>query len=254
MTYQVQAGEPVILVESDGTRHLVRAGGGAQRIQGLGVLDPARLVGLAWGSRIEQVGKTLTLLKPSTPDLLAALRRKAQIILPKDASRIVLECDVRAGSVVVEAGIGSAALTTVLARAVLPGGKVHTYELREDFAAWGRANLEAAGLMDAVDLKVQDVRGGIVEREVDAVILDMPDPGLAVPAAWEALRHGGHFASYSPLMTQVEATHQALQKQGFREARTMELLERAWVIGERGARPDFDMLGHTGFLTFARKY
>lgn len=254
MAERIAEGEPVILVDGEGRRYLVKAGGKGERIQGLGFLQTAPLVGMAWGARLEQVGKTLTLLKPSTTDLLAALRRKAQIILPKDAARILLECDVRAGSVVVEAGVGSAALTTALARAVQPGGRVHTYELREDFAAWGKENLDAAGLLGVVEVKVADVRAGIAERDVDAVILDMPDPWNAIPAAWEALRQGGHFGSYSPLVSQVEQTTAALLKQGFRDVRSLEILEREWVVGERGSRPSFDMLGHTGYLTFARRF
>jgi tRNA (adenine57-N1/adenine58-N1)-methyltransferase catalytic subunit len=249
----IQDHDRVILVDGEGQRWLVRAGAAGVRIPGLGVLDGRRLVGQPWGCRIEQVGKVLTALPPSTPDLLATVRRKAQIVQPKDAARIVLECDVRAGSRVVEAGVGSAALTIALARAVLPGGKVTTYELREDFAAWGRDNLEAAGLAQAVEVKLGDVRGGIAEWEVDAVVLDVPDPWMAVPAAWEALRIGGALACYSPLVSQVEQTHEAARKQGFQDLRTLELLERAWVVGERGSRPSFDMLGHTGYLTFARK-
>jgi tRNA (adenine57-N1/adenine58-N1)-methyltransferase len=249
----VQPGAPLILLDTGGGRHLVRAGRGVQRMRGLGVLDTARLVGLAWGSRVEQAGRQFTVLPPSTLDLMLALRRKAQVVLPKDAARILLECDVRAGSLVVEAGIGSASLTTALARAVQPTGRVVCYELREDFAAWGRENLEAAGLGSSVEVKVADVRAGIAERGADAVVLDIPDPWNAVPAAWDALRVGGHVASYSPLVSQVEQSVRALEKQGFGDARTLELLERAWVVGERGARPSFDMLGHTGFLTFARR-
>jgi tRNA (adenine57-N1/adenine58-N1)-methyltransferase len=250
---QVQAGEPVILLDERGERWLVRAGSVPERIRGLGFLDPARLVGMAWGARLEQAGKLLTLLRPGTVDLMQGVKRKAQVILPKDAARIVLECDVRVGARVVEAGIGSASLTTCLARFVLPGGQVHCYEVRDDFAQWGLENLRAAGLDAAVEVRVADVRQGIAERGVDAVVLDMPDPWNAVGAAWDALRPGGAFASYSPLVSQMEQTHAALGKQGFAEVRCLELLERAWVVGERGARPGFDMLGHTGFVTFARR-
>lgn len=250
----VKEGEPVILVDGEGRRYLVRAAGPPQRVRGLGTFDGAQLAGRPWGARIEQAGKLLTLLPPGTPDLLAALPRKAQVILPKDMARILLECDVHAGSVVVEGGAGSAWLTAALARAVKPGGRVVSYELREDFAAWARGNLEAAGLLDAVELKVADVRGGIAERGVDAVVLDIPDPWEAVAGAWEALRVGGHFASYSPLVSQVEQTVRTLEKQGFHDVRTLELLEREWVVGERGSRPSFDMLGHTGYLTFARRW
>jgi len=249
----VKRGDRVVLRDQGGRRYLVEAGAKAERIQGLAFFDPAKLVGMAWGAKLEHATKTLTVLPASTMDLLATLKRKAQIVLPKDAARILLECDVRAGSLVVEAGVGSAALTLALARAAQPGGRVVTYELREDFADWGRANLAAAGLAEVVDVRVADVRAGIAERGVDAVVLDMPDPWEAVPPAWDALRPGGHFAAYSPLVSQVEQTTRALAKQGFADLRSLELIEREWVVGERGSRPSHEMLGHTGYLTFARK-
>lgn len=249
---RIGPGELVALADEEGGRTLVRAQGGAQKLRGVGVFAPEKLVGLEWGSRLDHGSKTFRLLRPSIGDLVGGIARKAQIVLPKDASRILFECDVRAGARVVEAGIGSGALTTALAWAVAPTGKVHTYELREDFARWGRQNLELAGLDHLVEIKVADVTHGIAERDVDAVILDMPNPWDAVAAAKTALRGDGLFCAYSPLVSQVEHTHRALKAAGFAELRTMEIIERPWVVHEQGSRPAHEILAHTAFLTFAR--
>ncbi len=253
----IRPGDAVSLVDDAGDTYLVTAQEGPghmERIKGIGVLDLGKLSGLAWGSRFEHGTKTFTPFTPSTADLLAALPRKAQVILPKDAARIILECDIRAGQHVVESGIGSAHLTAALGRAVLPDGRVSTYEIREDFLAWGKGNVERARLASVVDAKLGDVTQGISERNVDAVVLDIPNPWDAVLHARDALRPGGYLASYSPLVTQVEDTHRAIRESGgFATPWTIETLERRWVVGPRGSRPDFGMLGHTAFLTFARR-
>jgi tRNA (adenine57-N1/adenine58-N1)-methyltransferase len=250
---RVQPGDIVALGDDEGARVLLRVEGGARKVRGVGILAPERLAGLSYGARVEHASRAFRVLRPGVADLVAGIDRKAQIVLAKDASRIVFECDVRSGARVVEAGAGSGALTTVLAWAVAPTGRVTTYELREDFAAHARANLEVSGLAPLVDIKIGDVTKGIAERDVDAVVLDMPNPWDAVEAAAAALRPDGRFAAYTPLVSQVEKTRQALAARGFFDVRTLELIERPWVVHEHGARPDFQMLGHTAFLTFARK-
>ncbi len=254
----IAAGDLVALVDEDHHRYLVRvpADGkpSVERVRGVGVFDSARLVGVPWATQLAHGNKSFLLLPPGTTDLVRGLARKAQIVLPKDAARIVIECDVRAGSVVVEAGIGSGALTTVLARAVAPTGRVVTFEVREDFAAWAMENLRRAGVDHLVDVRAGDVTQGMPGVSgADAVVLDIPDPWNAVEHAKRALRPGGFFAAYSPLVSQVEATQVALGRAGFAEVRTLETIEREWVVGERGSRPSFEMLGHTAFLTFARR-
>ncbi|HVL87845.1 MAG TPA: tRNA (adenine-N1)-methyltransferase [Candidatus Thermoplasmatota archaeon] len=251
------AGDPVLLLErteeGDVRKHLLRAGDKVERYRGLGVFDPGKLVGLAPGDRLRIGSKDLVLLTPTTADLLETLERRAQIVLAKEAGPILLHAGIVPGARVVEAGIGSGALTIVLAAAVGARGRVVTYELREDFAQVGRANVDRAGLGDRLEVRIGDVRRGIAEREADAVVLDIPDPWEAVAAAKEALRRGGALACYSPLVSQMEQTVRALEAAGFVDVRTIETLQREWVVGERGSRPSFDMLGHTGFLTFGRK-
>jgi tRNA (adenine57-N1/adenine58-N1)-methyltransferase catalytic subunit len=253
----VQPGDVVALVDEKGQRFLltVPTHGNPEvtRIRGVGVIDTAKLAGHPWAAPLAHGSKTFRVMPPGTVDLVQGLHRKAAIVQPKDAARILLECDVRAGSLVVESGIGSGALTVTLARAVAPTGRVVTIEYRQDFLDWARRNLEAAGVTEHVDLHLGDVTQGIPVSNADAVILDVPNPWDAVEHAKRALKPGGFLAAYSPLVSQVEATRVALGRAGFTDARTLELIEREWHLGERGSRPAHDMLGHTAFLTFARR-
>ncbi|MBA3044047.1 tRNA (adenine-N1)-methyltransferase, partial [archaeon] len=175
-----------------------------------------------------------------------------QIILPKDSAIIMLYCDVKNGCRIVEAGVGSGALTIALANFVRPDGKIISYEKRNDFADFAKRNIENAGLGEYVEIKLGDVTESIDEKNADAVILDIPNPWDAVKNAYNALKVCGHFCSYSPTMNQVEKTVKTL-KHDFIEIKTFETLQREIVVGEGGVRPSFDMLGHTGYLTFARK-
>jgi tRNA (adenine57-N1/adenine58-N1)-methyltransferase len=205
------------------------------------------------GKRWRVGGRSFLVLLPSIRDTVGAIRREAQIVGPKDAATLVWNCDLKPGDFVVEVGAGSGALTLTLAHAVGPTGRVVTYDLRPDFLTVARENVEASGFAGQVEFKVGDARSGIVEREADAFILDIPDPWLAVANAAQALRPCGHFASFSPNMEQVSQTVSALREQTFVEIRSLEIIEREIVARETGTHPSFAPLGHTGYLTFARK-
>lgn len=232
---------------------MVRAGGPPQRVAQLGVVNLDDLVGRRWGDRLRLGLVEYVLTRPILSDYLRRMERRAQIVLPKDAARIVFETGLNSGGRVLEAGVGSGGLTTVLAHAVAPAGRVYAYDLRSDHLDVGRRNVETAGWARVVDFKIGDVRGGVEERDLDAAVLDIPDPEAAIPVLHAALHPGAVLACYTPLIGQAERAAKALAASGYAEVRTLEQWERAWVIHERGARPDFAMLGHTGFLTFARR-
>ena len=186
-------------------------------------------------------------------DRLRALKRKAQIILPKDAAQIVIQCDITPGKTVLESGIGSGSLTTVLASMIQPDGMVFSYEIRDDFISHAQKNLEQSQLLDFVTIKEKDVTKGIDETNLHAIILDIPNPWDAVSHAWNALEVGGTLCTYSPLVSQMEQTIKTMQQKSFVDIRSFETLQREMIVKEQGSRPSFDMLGHTGYLTFARK-
>jgi len=240
-----------VLLDRQGRKWLVALEGDTLSVPGLGVLK-AEKVRAALGGVLAIGGASFYVLRPSARDLAETLERRAQIITAKDAALLLYYADVKPGDAVVEAGSGSGALTIALARAVGEAGRVTSYDMREDFLEVARENVGRAGLAGRVQFRHGDVRAGI-EGPVDAVVLDLPDPWNAVHAAYDALAPCGHLATYSPNMEQVKETVLAVGKLPFIEVRTVEVLEREMEVREQGVRPSFAALGHTGYLTVARK-
>ena len=220
-----------------------------------GYLRLKELIGKPYGLRVKSsLGAEFTVLKPTLRDLvLKRFRRITQIIYPKDVGLILTYTGIGPGFRVAEAGVGSGALTAFLAYYVRPNGKVYGYEVRQDFLKNARRNLAKTGLMDFIELKLKDVREGFDESELDAVVLDLPTPWEVVPRAYEALKNSGVFVSFSPTINQVEKTVEALRCWGFVSVETVECLVRNFKVKAGETRPETVMIGHTGYLVFARK-
>jgi len=225
---------------------------GATAVKGVGTMPP-HWDELPAGTPF-QVGKhKVTALPATTADQVATIRRKAQIILPKDASRILWELSPRPTDRILESGIGSGAMTIPLLAAV-PQGKVVAVELRSDFGEWARNNVPS-DMVERLEIHLGDLTKGLpptVSGPFDAVLLDQPEPWLALPFLAAHLSAGARVCCYCPQVGQMEAAARTMTGLGFHGVRALELIERAWEIKERGARPSFDGLGHTGFLIFGR--
>jgi len=244
--------EVYVLIDERNRRHLVSGDGGMARVPGLGVLSIEKLRG-SLGRRLVVGDRSVLVLPANRRDRMEGLDRKAQVIGPKDAAAILFHGDIGPGSVVVEAGAGSAWLTVALASAVGSQGRVISYEERPDFAAVAEGNLRRAGLLGRVTLRVADIALGIPDRDVDAVVLDLPDPWTVFDAAWKALRIGGSVVTFLPNVEQVRQAVEALREAPFAEVRTLEIIEREIEVKETGTKPSFAPLGHTGYITTARK-
>ncbi len=253
MNQEVQQGEIITLLDQKNKAYLINTSASTDLFRGVGVISPSDFIGKEYGSSIEIGNKRFYILPLSVSDALRGLKRKAQIILPKDAAQIILHCSIIPGTRVLESGIGSGSLTTVLASMIGENGQVISYDNREEFIIHALKNLTQAHLQNRVTTKLKDVTEGIDETDLDAVILDIPNPWEAVSHVWQALRPGGYFCTYSPLISQVELTMKEIRQQPFIDVRTIETIEREMIVGPRGTRPSFEMLGHTGYLTFARK-
>lgn len=241
----------VVLLDARGRKRLVPVDSGLVEVRGIGKVKTDGLRRLI-GRKLTLRERDYLVLQPSVRDLMETLRRRAQIVVPKDAAVIAFNCDVAAGDLVVEGGSGSGALTVALAHSVKPGGKIVSYDVRSDFIELARSNVERTGLGDLVEFKHHDICEIIEEREVKAVVLDIPEPWRALRTAKEALTPGGHLASYSPTVEQMRETVLALRDEDFVDIWTVEVLERRMEV-KRGTRPSFDMLGHTGYMTFGRR-
>jgi tRNA (adenine57-N1/adenine58-N1)-methyltransferase len=175
-------------------------------------------------------------------------------VTPKDAQYLLYLAGVGPGGRVAEAGAGSGALTTVLAWAVGPQGHVVSFDRRPDFLKVAQRNVESGGLGDRVEFRERDVaRDGFELTDLDSVILDLPEPWAVLPHARASLKIGGYVATYVPTYNQLEQSVRTMRIEGLEEVRSVELLERALHVGEGGTRPDFEMLGHTGFLASGRR-
>ena len=247
-------GDTVALKRAGAPALLVRLARGPQKIGEEGVLDLSGQIGQSAGGAVTWLGATYWALRPSLADLLSSLRRGAQIVTAKDAAQLLFLAGVGPGETVAEAGSGSGALTLVLAYAVGPTGRVISYDRRDDFLEAARSNVRRAGLEDRVTFRRRDVvTEGWDASDLSSVVLDLPEPWGALGSARSALAPGGYVATYTPTYNQLERTVRALRDLRFDEVRALEILERGLHVGDGGTRPDFEMLGHTGFLTTGRR-
>jgi tRNA (adenine57-N1/adenine58-N1)-methyltransferase catalytic subunit len=253
MKTHVEEHDIVVLIDENLRKIIVDTSGKTDKIRGIGVIDPASLIGNEYGKKLLIGSKHFWILQPSVQDKLQGIHRQAQIILPRDAAHILMNCAIEPGQTVLEAGIGSGSLTIALASAVAPTGRVISYDIRQEFIDHAMRNITQANLSRYVTTKIQDVTTGIDEKNLDAVILDIPNPWDAVLHAWNSLKIGGYLCTYSPLISQVEQTVKTIQQHPFIECKTYENIQREMIVSKHGTRPSFEMLGHTGYLTFARK-
>jgi len=199
------------------------------------------------GKKIKtHMGEEFHVVEPRPVDLLRKIKRAPQIVTFKDCGMIAGYTGLNKKDVVVEAGAGSAALTIFLAGIVK---KVHSYEVREEFYKVAKGNLVRCGIKN-VDLKNKDVKG-CKEKDVDVFVLDMGGPEKVVGVAKKALKPGGFLVVYSPVVEQVQRVYEKLE--GFVDVETRECITRKWDIGKNKTRPQTQRVGHTAFLTFARK-
>lgn len=256
----LQAGEKVLLIDSRDRRYLVTLATGKQFHSHAGVVEHDALIGLPEGSTVRSSGGAkLTAFRPTLAEFVLKMKRGAQVVYPKDVALILVYADVFPGATVLEAGSGSASLTLALARAVGDGGRVISYELRDDHHAQAVANVEAwyEGLgskPENLDLRVGDVFSDVEEEvHADRLVLDLPEPWHAVGTTTERLKPGGIMCCYLPTIPQVSQLVETMRRGGFGRIETMESLLRTWNVDGQSVRPDHRMVAHTGFVVTGRK-
>ena len=215
------------------------------------------LVGMPEGSVVSTTaGLKFTAFKPLLADYVLTMPRGATIVYPKDAAMILGLADVYPGARVLEAGVGSGALTISLLRAVGDAGSVHSVERRADFAENATSNIENYFGSPPTNwrLTVGDLQEQVVTDEYDRVILDMLAPWECVDLAAHALRPGGVFMAYVATTTQLSVTAEAIKADGrFTEPESSETIVRGWHHEGLAVRPQQRMIGHTGFLIQSRR-
>jgi len=249
-------GEPVIFIDRKQRVYYAHLKPGYKtNIRG-DMLPHDEIIGRQEGFRMLSQRETPFLVfRPTINDHVVNMPRGAQVIYPKDLGIMIQYADIYPGAKVVEAGLGSGALTTALLRAVGPSGHVISYEVRRDFIENAQGNLKKF-LGDTPNHTIREVN--IYEKfeddDVDRLLLDLPEPWKVAHLAAPKLRNGAVLCSYSPTIFQVKSFCESLRKQRcFVDLLTLETLLRRWNVEQISVRPELRMVGHTAFLTFARK-
>jgi tRNA (adenine57-N1/adenine58-N1)-methyltransferase len=248
------AGDRVLLVDARKRRHLITLEAGGEFHTHAGIINHDDLIGQPDGSTVRTTkGARLVAVRPTLSEYVLEMPRGAQVIYPKDLGPILMLADIFPGARVLESGMGSGALTTALLRAIGPTGRVTGYEIRDDFLARAVRNVHGfLGPDVPLDAQIRDVYAGIDERELDRIVLDLPEPWRVVKHATDALRPGGILVAYLPTILQVGRLREELVGAPFGMVETLEVLQRGWHVEGQSIRPDHRMVAHTGFLTVAR--
>ena len=226
-----------------------------------GVLRHRDLIGLPDGSVVaNSSGHDYLALRPLLRDFSMSMPRGAAIVYPKDAAQIVMQADIFPGATVVEAGVGSGALSLSLLRAIGTSGSLVSFERREEFADVARANVDT--FFGETPLTWRVVVGDLVEAlpteleagSVDRVVLDMLAPWECMDVVADALTPGGVVLCYVATATQLSRVAEYIRGTGlFTDPEASETMVRGWHVEGLAVRPDHRMVAHTGFLLTARR-
>jgi tRNA (adenine57-N1/adenine58-N1)-methyltransferase len=249
-----EPGDLCLLVDGRGRTYLFDLVAGSAFQYHAGSLDHDAIIGREPTCVLRSsTGSRLVAMRPRLADYLLRMPRGAQLVYPKDLGPMIHWGDVRPGDTVIEAGTGSGALTLALLRAVGDTGHVVTVERRDDHRDHARGVIERflGGLPPNLEMIDGDVVDVVSSRPgADRLVLDLPEPWLAVDAAAGRLAGDAIVCAYVPTVPQVRRLVDAMRRTGrFIPAETFEGMHREWKVDGRAVRPQSQMVGHTGFIT-----
>lgn len=199
-------------------------------------------------------------LRPLLTDFVMSMPRGAAIIYPKDSAQIIVEADIFPGAKVIEAGVGSGALSLYLLRAIGESGRLDSFERRQEFADIARANVVSHTGRNPENWEIhigdlqEELPNFVKEGDADRCVLDMLAPWECIESVATALVPGGLILGYVATVTQLSRFTEALRDSGhFAEPQAWESMVRGWHLEGLAVRPEHRMIGHTGFLVTARR-
>lgn len=252
-----EAGERILLQEPGvGRTFLIELTSGRTLHTHAGVIRHDDVLGRVDGDRVPtHLGQEFVVSRPTLVQRMMKVKRKTQIIYPKEAARIALELSIGPGCRVIEIGGGSGSLTTLLATLVRPDGRVYSFDRNSEFQENARENIVRSGLGPHVEFSILEAGESFGLTGVDAVVIDLPEPWLAVKPAFESLRPGGMFGAITPNVEQLKQLHIEAEDAGFSDLNAFEIIERRMLVRRReGVRPSERMIGFTGYLLFGRRF
>ena len=240
-----------MILDERGKKYILKPGAEFQSDLGIvkaDVLDNAQI-----GDEVKShLDHSFKIVKPNVNDFIDLMERRCSILIKKDIGQVLAHTGLGAGSRVVDAGTGAGAIALHFGNVVGLEGKVFTYEVREDFAEVARRNIDNFGITN-IEVKNKNIKEGIDENNIDLIFLDLPKPFEIFEEVMESLNVGGWLAVYAPYINQAETSYRVAKKLGFYDIEIIETLERGLEVRTQGVRPKTRMVGHSGYLLFARK-
>lgn len=240
-----------MILDERGKKYVLKPGEDFQ--SDLGIVSDDVLNDADIGEEVKShLNHTFRIIKPNINDFIDIMDRRCSILLKKDLGLVLAHTGLGSGSRVVDAGTGAGAIALNFGNIVGSEGDVFTYEIREDFAEVARKNIEKFGITN-VHVKNKNIKAGIDEDKIDLVFLDLPKPFEVFEEVMECLNVGGWLTVYAPYIDQVEISYRIAKKLGFYDIEIFEILERELEVRPQGVRPKTRMVGHSGYMVFARK-
>ncbi len=240
-----------MILDERGKKYVLKPGEEFQSDLGIiksDVLDSAQV-----GDEVKShLDHTFKIMKPNINDFIDIMDRRCSILIQKDIGQVLAHTGLGAGSRVVDAGTGAGAIALNFGNVVGPDGEVFTYEIRDDFSEVARKNIERFGITN-ITVKNKDIKEGIDEDNIDLIFLDLPKPFEIFEEVHESLNLGGWLVVYAPYIDQAETSYRIAKKLGFYNIDIIETMERGLEVRPQGVRPKTRMVGHSGYLMFARK-
>ena len=224
-----------MILDERGKKYILKPGAEFQSDLGIvkaDVLDNAQI-----GDEVKShLDHSFKIVKPNVNDFIDLMERRCSILIKKDIGQVLAHTGLGAGSRVVDAGTGAGAIALHFGNVVGLQGKVFTYEIRTN-----------------IEVKNKNIKEGIDENNIDLIFLDLPKPFEIFEEVMESLNVGGWLAVYAPYIDQAETSYRVAKKLGFYDIEIIETLERGLEVRTQGVRPKTRMVGHSGYLLFARK-
>ncbi|KZX12628.1 tRNA (adenine-N1)-methyltransferase [Methanobrevibacter filiformis] len=240
-----------IIIDERGKKYIVN--GESDFHSDLGILKKDSIKNASIGDTLTtHLDKEFKVIKANVNDFIDLMTRRCSILIQKDIGVVISHTGIGYGSRIVDAGTGAGAIALNFGNIIGDTGKVYTYEIREDFAKIATENIANFGLNN-IEVKNKDIKEGIDEKELDLIFLDLPQPYDIFENCYTALNLGGWIAIYAPYIDQIQTSYRIAKKIGFTSISIIETLEREIEVRNQGTRPKTRMVGHSGYLLFARK-
>lgn len=237
----VREGDICVIHISEHCRYKLKIEANTELQTKFGLLKASDLLGHPYGVRYD-LKRGWVLPLRLTPELWTQmLPHRTQILYESDISMILLQLDIKPGSVVVESGTGSGSLSHAILRACRPHGLLHTFDVNESRVSIATKEFEEHGFGANVRVVHRNVcelgYGPELEGQVDACILDLPQTWTAIEHAYRVLKaDGSRLCTFSPCVEQAQQNVAKMVELKLKDIVTIECVRRPLEVRSQRLR------------------